>query len=146
MKKRPSLFLVAAIAFYIIGALFINKENSNGIVYEREKYTYVGYDGEEHEDESFLDMPGIGKVLTYKDVYYASAPMFLIAIIIGSIVFKGGVKTSSKASLQHIVFANCILGVLLIWLTKKENVVSTIMFWMGIVAAFLPLLLFDNDL
>lgn len=103
----------------------------------QEEYTYYDNDGEEHEEESLIEVTGIGKILTYKDIYFASIAMFLIAIIIGAIVFEGGIETRSEDSLCHIIFANCVLGVLLIWLTSKETIVSTIFFWLGIIAAYI---------
>ena len=130
------LFLVAAVVFYIIGMLLVKKENYDVVSCAREEYVYVNSDGEEQEGESLLNISGIGRVLTYRDVYYASVSMFIIAMVIGGILLGDGFKTKSDESLPHIIFANCVLGMLLIWLTSKETVLSTILFWLGIVSAY----------
>lgn len=132
---------ILIIAFYTAGIILMKQPNiewlKNAGIAHQEEYTYTDKDGEEHECESLIEIKGVGDVLTYKDIYLASIAFFVPAMIIGMIVFgeNGDNFPTSKESLMHIVFANCILGVLLIWLTSKENIPSTIFYWLGIVSA-----------
>lgn len=54
----------------------------------QEEYTYLDSEGEEHEGETLVEITGIGKILTYSDVYFAPIPLFLLAMLIGAFVFK----------------------------------------------------------
>lgn len=140
IRKKPTLFLIIAVAFYFSGVLFIKPDDierlkEDGIVRQRD-YTYVDSEGEEHEGSTLIEVVGMGKILTYRDVYFSSVGMFVVAMVIGALLFGGGEKTTSDESLKHIVFANCILGVLLIRLTTKDTIWSTVMFWLGIIVAY----------
>ena len=63
--------------------------------------------------------------------------MLLIAPIIGILLYKKGEITNSNNDEQigWIIFGNCILGLLLLPLTSKGNIPSTVLFWLGIIAA-----------
>lgn len=140
-KNHPFIFLIVAVAFYVVGAAFLKTTNierltESGIAQQNE-YTYTDSGGEEHEEVSYIKSAGIGKILTYNDVYYASVAMFIIAMVIGGILWGDGLNTKSDESLRHIVFANCILGVLLIWLSSKETIWATVFFWLGVVMAYI---------
>lgn len=141
ISKHPFGFLVLSVALYVGGFFFIKPTDIGQLkeigVAVQEEYTYIDNEGEEHEGESYIKIAGIGNVLTYKDVYSASVAMIVIAMVIGAVLWGDGVKIKSHESLRHIVFANCILGVLLIWITTKETIVPTIFFWSGIVTAYI---------
>lgn len=140
MKKSfriPDMCLILIpIVFYIVGLIMIkpvdiDKLKDKGYA-EQEEFTYFDSDGDEHEGETLISVSGLGKVLVYKDIYLASTSMLIIAYIIGAIVYR---DTDGKLGMQHIIFANCILGLLLIWLTSKANIIPTILFWLGIISA-----------
>lgn len=127
--------LVYAVAFYMIGACLMKREDA-GLLIERgyakqESYTYFDGDGEEHEGETLVELSGLGKVLTYKEVYFATIPFWVVSWFIGGVLFN------SKDELRFMIYTNCILGLLLIWLTTKPNIVSTVLYWCGIFAAYL---------
>lgn len=142
MEKFYSSYwpLILALVFYFAGVPFIHQGGVEhlkvmGIV-NQEEYTYADSDGEEHEGETLMEVKGVGIVLTYKNVYFASVPMFFIAMFIGMIIFNHfDSRVKSEDSLKHIVFANCILGLILICLTTKQNIIPTILFWLGIISA-----------
>lgn len=143
-RKRINLsfvFLLVALVFYFVGAIFIPPDKIEYLKHdgyaEQEKYTYTDDDGEEHEDLSLIKIDGLGKIFTYKDIYFMSIPMFVIAMVFGALVFGKGIETDSVESLRHIIFANCVLGVLLIRLTTKDCAWATAFFWIGIIAAFI---------
>lgn len=139
MKKfileHSLLILVIAVAFYTVGACFIPKNNidqlqKRGIAYQNE-YTYTDSEGEEHDGTSLINIKGIGKILTYNDVYLSPVLLLIPALIIGTLLFGKGKE------IESITFANCILGIQLIDMTNKEAVISTIMFWLGIVTSYI---------
>lgn len=145
-KKKinsPLLLLALALVFYTTGFFFVKPMDIDSLkeagIATQEEYTYIDQDGEEHEDETLITINKIGKILTYKDIYLASVPMLLIAMVIGAVLFGSGMKTTSNDSLRHIIFANCVLGVLLIWLTSKGTIISTLSFWLGIISAYFAL-------
>ena len=132
---------ILTVAFYFSGAFFIKqpdieKLKNMGIAHQ-EEYTYVDRYGEEHDDETLIEIKGIGGILTYKDIYGAAVALIVPSMFVGWLIFgSNGERTpSSKDSLKHIMFADCILGLLLIWLTSKENIPSTILYWLGIISA-----------
>ena len=128
-----------AVAFYLAGAFLIPKTNTEYLkekgIANQEEYTYTDSEGEEHEGESYIDIKGIGKILTYKDVYFSSIGMLFVALILCRILF--GEDEYAEHEMKCMIFANCIIGVLLIWMTSKETVVSTILFWFGIITAYI---------
>ena len=141
MKKisdwlRSSGFLVLlTLLFYVAGVFCMKTPNVEELrqsgVATQEEYTYVDSEGEEHEGETLIDITGIGRVLTYKDVY--------LALIIGAFLFTKEGDIVNSGELRHVVFANCIIGVFIIWLTPKTNILSTILYWLGIVSSYLAI-------
>lgn len=138
MKKFYSSVwpLILALVFYFVGAVLVNQGDIDSLkemgVVNQEEYTYTDSDGEEHEGETLMEVKGVGEVLTYKDIYSSSIPIFFAALILSSILFKG---SNNGMQIKFIIFANCILGFLLIWLTTKQNIIPTILFWLGIISA-----------
>lgn len=135
--------LFLPVAFYVAGIAFIERNNIEPLKQlgyaEQEEYSYVDRDGEEHEDETLIKIDGLGKILTYQNVYLASIPMFILALIFGVFVNNG--KLESVDEVRYVVFANCILGALLIWLTTRDNWIATFFFWLGIIAAHINLII-----
>lgn len=134
MKRKTNkeiLFLVLAFVLYIIGVFFIKPNNTESLkkqgVAQQEEYYYEDEFGYEHEGETLIDVKGIGKILTYKDVYFAAIPMFLISLIMSMILF-GDEKE------QSAIIANGVLGLLLIWITSKGTVIATILFWLSLIS------------
>lgn len=146
MKKflNSTLFkLFLPVVFYFVGVAFIEKNNIEPLkrfgYAEQEEYSYVDMDGEEHEDNTLIKIDGLGKILTYEDVYRASIYMFTLALIFGFIVNNGELEGVNE--FKYVIFANCILGVLLIWLTTRDNWIATLFFWLGIIAAYINLII-----
>lgn len=137
---HSSLFwLFLTLVLYFTGA-FLIKSPDTGILKdaglaEQEEYIVADQDGEEYFTESLIDVKGLGKVLTYKEIYLFSIPLFFASMFLGCIIFNGGEISTSRMDIKHAIFANCILGMLLIWVTSKENILPTVLFWLGIFAA-----------
>ena len=135
--------LFLPVVFYFVGAAFIEKNTIDPLkrlgYAEQEEYSYVDRDGEEHEDETLIKIYGLGKILTYQDVYLASIPMFTLALLFGVFVHNG--KLENVDEVKYVVFANCILGAFLIWLTTRDNWIATLFFWLGIIAAYINLII-----
>ena len=135
--------LFLPVVFYIVGIAFIEKNNINPLkrlgYAEQEEYSYVDRDGEEQEEETLIKINGLGKILTYQDVYLASIPIFTLALIFGVFVNNG--KFEGVDEVKYVVFANCILGALLIWITARDNWIATLFFWLGIIAAYINLII-----
>ena len=55
--------------------------------------------------------------------------MFLLAALFGHFIFN------KDDTINYAMLANCVLGVLLVRLTSTGNIISTILFWLGIIAA-----------
>ena len=132
--------LVLSIIFYTIGAFCMNRQNIDYLesigVAEQKEYTYTDSEGDEHEGETLIDLQGVGKILTYRDVYLSSPVLFVFAIVIGC--FSTGqqpTETDSDRQLDFVVFMNCILAYFLIRLTTHDNLYSTIFFCLGILTA-----------
>lgn len=131
------------VVFYVVGVAFIENNNIEPLkrlgFAEQEEYSYVDSYGEEHEVETLIKIDGLGKILTYQDVYLASIPMFTLALIFGVFVNNG--KLEIEDNVEYVIFANCILGALLIWLTTRDNRIATLFFWLGIIAAYINLII-----
>ena len=137
--KSPIFWIVLALVCYFSGAVLMERPNVEPLkeigVAEQEEFTYEDSNGDEHEGQTLIDISGIGRVLTYSDIYLASIPIFLIAMFFGGLILNNGDVFRNPNELKHVIFANCILGVLLIWLTTKGNIIPTILFWLGIIVA-----------
>lgn len=130
---RDYIFIALAIICYFVGVAFITPNDVDTLkkkgISEQEEYTYIDNDGEEHEDKTLISIDGLGKVLTYRDVYFSALAMLVISMIAGRL------SMGDKEEFKHMVFGNCIIGVLLIYLTTKSNIIATILFWAGVVFA-----------
>lgn len=135
--KRTNAILLLSIVLYFAG-LFLSPRQNIDLLKEfgmaKQEYTiYYDSDGDEHESESLIEICGIGPVLTYTDVYLAALPFLIVACLLGKIIFN------STDELRFMIFTNCVLGVLLLWLTSKPHILSTVLYWSGIVtASFIP--------
>ena len=93
-------------------------------------------DGEEHEGETLITINGLGKILTYKEVYSVVIPFSVLSGIIGMIVFNKSWGELSGIEMKFFLFSISVLGILLLWLTTRERVISTIMFWLGVISIY----------
>lgn len=125
----PSLLLLLAVCFYFVGVFLIYEDKTylqrNGI--QQEIVIYTDNDGEEHEEEGLIEIQGIGYVLRYKDIYLSTLPFLIVSCFLARVVFN------STDEVGFMLYTNCILGLLLIWLTTKGSAVSTILYWCGII-------------
>ncbi|MBO4588404.1 MAG: hypothetical protein J5711_05830 [Bacteroidales bacterium] len=139
-KNGFGFLLILTLVFYIAGIFFMKPTDIEGLkekgVAQQEEYTYEDSDGDEHEGLTLISIAGVGKILTYKDIYISSVSIWLLAMIIGCFLEKG-VETEGEKLFKYIIISNCVLGVLLIRLTTKEFILSTIFFWLGIITAFI---------
>ncbi len=134
-------------AFYFSGGFFLGQINLDYLkrmgYAEQEVSIIIDSEGEEYEREGLIKILGIGKVLTYEDLYYASIFLFFIALLFGKAVFTE--EECHEGVFKQVIFANCLLGMLLIWTTTKEYLVSTICFWLGIISARITLITMSNN-
>lgn len=142
--QSPVFWLVLTFVVYLVGFILMKSPDVSQLrksgLGERDEYFVTNADGEEYISESLLRIDGVGKVLTYKDVYLFSIPLFFASMFLGCIIFNGGEISTTRMSIRHAIFANCILGLLLIWVTSKANIPSTVLFWLGIFTAGISLL------
>lgn len=137
---NSSIILVLSMVLYLAGLFLIHKPNiehlkHRGVVNQEQILYYDSY-GDEHESESLIEIRGIGRILTYSDIYIATIPLLIISCVLAKIIFN---RTDKR---RFMIFTNCILGVLLLWLTSKPNILSTILYWGSIItASFIP----NND-
>ena len=126
------LLLILTMCLYFAGVFFIHEDETALSNYgiQREHTFYVDREGEEHEEEGLLEFEGIGKVLSYKDIYLS--PFLLI---IGSVFLAKALHINTN-DISCLIYTNCILGFLLIWLTTRSNLTSTILYWLGIISAY----------
>ena len=145
--SSPIFWLVFAGVLYFAGFILIDNPDSSYLSEAqfggREVAFVADHDGEVYLSES-SDVEALGrvKVFTYQDVYLFSIPLLFASLIIGGIIFNGGVSTS-RMDIKHAIFANCMLGLLIIDITSKENIPSTVLFWLGIFTAGISLM-FDK--
>ena len=137
-------WLVLMLVLYFTGFFLIKSPDvrilKDAGLAEQEEYIVTDQDGEEYFEESLIDIKGLGKVLTYQEIYLFSIPLFFASMFLGCIIFNGGEISTSKMDIKHAIFANCVLGLLLIWVTTKENILPTILFWLGIFTAGISLM------
>lgn len=125
--------ILYSIVFFAIGVICM-KPTDISVLKEygfanQKQYTYVDNAGDELEADSLVEIQGIGKILSYKDIYFATIPLLIVSCILGKVLFN------SRDELRFIIYTNCIIGILLLWLITKPNIVSTIMYWCGIAIA-----------
>lgn len=132
--NKTSLFLILALVFYFVGICFIKPNDIESLkkrgIAQQEEYYYEDEFGDEYEGETLVEIKGIGKILTYNDIYYAAIPMCIISLVMGMIFF-------GKEKYQNAIIANGVLGLLLIWITSKGTIVSTILYWLSLVSLHL---------
>ncbi|MDE6247524.1 MAG: hypothetical protein K2M41_06755 [Muribaculaceae bacterium] len=136
-KITASKLLILSIVFYIAGLFAMQKIDIEELkktgAAEQEITTYINSDGEEQESESFIEIDGIGPLLTYKDIYLSVIPFTIISCILGRMIFN------STDEIRFMIYTNCIIGLLLVWLTTWANALSTILYWCGVIAgSFIP--------
>lgn len=137
--QSPMTWIAITVLFYFTGFMLIDSQDVSQLkdagLAEQEEYVVTNQDGEEFIEESLIDIKGLGKVLTYQEIYLFSIPLFFASMILGCIIFNGGEISTTRMSMKHAIFANCVTGLLLIWVTSKANIPSTVLFWFGIFAA-----------
>ena len=142
--QSPVFWLILTLVLYFVGFFLIKSPDTRILkdagLAEQEEYVVTDQDGEEYFTESLIDVKGLGKVLTYHEIYLSSIPLFFVSMFLGCIIFNGGEISTTRMSIRHAIFANCILGLLLIWVTSKANIPSTILFWLGIFTAGISLM------
>ena len=142
--QSPVFWLILTLVLYFVGFFLIKSPDTRILkeagLAEQEEYVVTDQDGEEYFTESLIDVKGLGKVLTYHEIYLSSIPLFFVSMFLGCIIFNGGEISTTRMSIRHAIFANCILGLLLIWVTSKANIPSTVLFWLGIFTAGISLL------
>lgn len=130
---KPTVTLLIVFLFYLIGLFVapnidIDRAKRLGII-KQECEVYIDNDGEEHEYEPLIEIIGYGRVLGYKDIYIATIPFLLVSCILAKIIFR------STDELRFMIYTSCILGLLLIILTTRQSILSTILYWCGIFTA-----------
>lgn len=135
----PTCLLIYAITLYFAGAILIPRQNFGLLkrmgIAKQEMYTYTDDDGEEQERESLIELKGTGKILTYSDVYFSTIPLLVISLILARCVFSK--EVAERDEVKCLIYTNSIVGILLIWLTRKPCVLSTTLFWAGIFVAYI---------
>lgn len=125
-----TLLLLLTLCLYLIGGCLIKEDRDSLHV---EQFVYTDSDGEEHEEECLIEINGIGKVLSYSDLYFSTLPFLIFSCILARVIFN------STDEIRSMIYTNCVLGLLLIWLTTKNTAISTIFYWGGIItASFIP--------
>lgn len=121
-----TLLLFITLCLYLTGGFLIREEETS---VQRESFVYYDSEGEEYEGEKLIEIEGIGKVLSYSDIYLSTLSFLIISAILAKVIFN------NSSPEWFLIYTNCILGLLLIWLTTKSNVISTILYWCGIITA-----------
>lgn len=138
-SQRNLLFLT--VVFYTIGAFLMPQQSIEPLIAKgianQEEYTYMDSNGDEHEGETLVEFNGIGPVLTYRDIYFSTFSFFIISLIFARCVFNE--EMANKEEPKFMIYSCCILGTLLVWLTRKGFILSTILFWLGIVTSYYAL-------
>lgn len=135
--QKVEFILILVVGLYIGGgfALPHTKEyiQDTGVIHQTEMI-YADDEGEEREDVSLIEIEGIGKVLDYKNIYIeATISLLIISCLLGRVIFN------STDEIRFMIYTNCVLGILLLCLTTKPYMLSTFLYWCGIiVASFLP--------
>jgi len=140
MMKKTNLFLLLTVLFYVAGVLVMvipDKKEPGSI--GQEEYQYTRRDREKRPGISLHNVKGLGKVLTYEDVYWGSVSLFLPALICGLLVFG-----KKRDELNVLIFTNCMIGVFLIRVTDAGHIIPTLLFWGGIIMAAIANSIFNN--
>lgn len=140
-RKHPGYTILLAFLLYSVGVCFIAEEKPQHILGEttivpRKEYVYTDSEGEEHESKTLIEMRGIGKIITFKDIYLSAVSLMIPILIVGRITL------GNSNELQHLLFGFCIIGVFLVWVSTKHNTLSVILYWLCIMTLSL---LNNND-
>lgn len=131
---NSSWILLFPIAFYISGMFFMPKENIEYLkrigYASQEEYTWTDREGEEHEDVTLISIDGIGKVLTYDNIYLSLIVLSVPSLVIGRLLFGEYVN-----EIKCLIFCNSLIGITLLALSTREHIMSNILYWLGIVSA-----------
>ena len=125
--------------FYLAGAFLMNGvsvEKVNELGYAKQQpYFYTDKNQEIIEGGGLIEVEGIGKVITYQDVYFGAIVISFLSLIFGAIIFyRDRSDMTNLEGLGYWMFGNCIVGAFLIALTTKANIPSTILFWLGVLS------------
>lgn len=135
--------LIIPLVLYLVGALLIPHQDISQLerqnIAEQHIDTYIDRDGEEHESLSLIKIDGIGYIFSYKNLYLASLTMFVPLLVFGRLIFG-----EHQNELKTLVFGNCVIGCGLIGLTSSAHILSTIVFWAGIIVASFSIQLGDH--
>ena len=112
----------------------VSVENVNELGYAKQQpYFYTDKNQEIIEGGGLIEVEGIGKVITYQDVYIGAIVISFISLIFGAIIFyRDRSDMTNLEGLGYWMFGNCIVGAFLIALTTKANIPSTILFSLGL--------------
>lgn len=123
--SKPIFWMVLAISLYIIGAICMPHPESKYI--KNNEYYYEDSEGDVH-DGVYHTVDGVGKVLTYNDIYLLCVELLIPATFFGYMIFK-------EEGIKGVLFSNCIVGCVLIFQTTSDFIVPTILYWVGLVCA-----------
>lgn len=142
-KRIKRLHIILGFIFYFCGLFLIKSVDIENLkqlgVAHQEEFLYTDSEGEEYEDITLIDIKGVGKIFTYRDVYLEGFTMLILALIMGEVYFGRGEMG------KCIIFAECIIGVLLLRLTTKANILPTILFWLCVVATYVADRITEKD-
>lgn len=81
-----------------------------------------------------------GYIITYQEIY--EVPLLIIIgypisifILVLTAGHKDPLKTPAEEALRYIIYANSIIGIVLIFVTSKDFIAPTILYWCGIITA-----------
>lgn len=131
-------WFIMPLVLYAVGAILMKTPDLGrlrevGLTHQEEHVIVNPDGGEYYATDSMVEIDGIGSILTYRDLYYFAVPLFFASLFLGCLIFKGTISTSEMDT-RHVIFSHCILGLLLIWVTSKENIPSTVLYWLSIFA------------
>lgn len=118
---------VAMIGFYFIGFFLIPSTDLSYLTRVNAFNDKVYTDDDEWltSDEYSMNIKGIGKVVTYRELYYAPMLLCIWFVIAG---------VDNKKSVPFMV---SIIGILLIYLTTIDKIIPTVCFWLSLIAFYI---------
>ena len=139
MNNIGVLFLLMA-AFYFTGFALMPEQDTAIFNKAMHSVNANGYVDDYGDDTDFeipnpISIDGIGRVLTYEEVY----ALPLINLYVGTMIFwlltYGEEHRQSYFSAACIVTTNAMSGIILIYLTDKPHILPTVFYWLGIIVA-----------
>lgn len=117
------------IAFYFIGFFFIPSSDLSYVVDSKIMNT-IGHIHPDEEggysiDDYSIEIKGIGKILTYKELYITPMLLCIWFVIAGAY--------NNKMSVPFMV---SIIGIFLIYLTTIDRIIPTVCFWLSLIALY----------